>query len=459
MSLQEIEIDTEEAVDAKNVLGFIDSPISIKYVTAGRIAQSVLAYLVKEITEQRLSNVYDICSAGDALIEQETNKIFKNVDEKGVAAPTTVDINNCVSGYSPIDRDSSYVLNNGDLAKISLGVHIDGYTSLVSHTLIALPTIPLQDQVAPATGPIADLVCATSLAKEAVISLLGSILQRYDNQSGYYHDKPITGERIRDVVESVAKSFKVKIVPGSTVRRIKRFLVGQNTVHEVDVKGYTWGSLSIDSMADDKDEGDLKKIVDSESIVEAGEAWLIDITMCSYTGLESDLSKHNPVQVSRRTVKPHKDLKTTIFTRDYNVTLSMKARSSRGVLTEIDNRKSVFPIHLNSLLTPGAPLGVAALAKSQILYPTSVMMILGSPAPIAARERATILLMPSNKRDEVVYLSGDLKPSWVHSDFEIVDEEIAELLSEQRAGVKIRNIKETPMALDKKNETDAMEIE
>ncbi|KAJ8096853.1 hypothetical protein POJ06DRAFT_45267 [Lipomyces tetrasporus] len=442
MSLQEIVVDGEETVDTKNALTSLDSPISLKYVAAGRIAQSVLSYLVREIAQRRMTNVYDICHTGDSLIEQETSKIYKNVDEKGIAGPTTVDINNCVQGYSPVNRETAYVLSNGDIVKISLGVHVDGYTSLVSHTLIALPTIAPIDQVAPTTGILADDICATHLATEAVMSLLGTVLYRYENPSGYYGNRPVNGERIRDLVESIAKTFQVKVVPGSAVRRVKRFLVGQDTVHEVDVKGYAWGSISIEAMTDDPDEGDLKKMIDTEAAAEPGEAWLVDIIMCPFSGPESGLNKKNPLQVSRRMLKPHGDLKPTIFTRDYNRNLSMKLKSARGVLIEVDNRKSVYPFHMNNLSTPGAPLGVAALANADIVAPTKVMMIQGSPSPIATRVRTTVLLMPSAKHvGEVVRLSGGgIKPSWVHSEFEVTDEDIMELLSEKRAGVRLRNI-------------------
>lgn len=109
---------SQQEPDAKNFVASVDAPISLKYIEAGRIAQSVLKLLATQITEQRLSNVYDICRTGDLLIEQECGKIFKNVEEKGVANPTCVDVNNCIWGYSPMERDNAYVLANGDVAKM-----------------------------------------------------------------------------------------------------------------------------------------------------------------------------------------------------------------------------------------------------------------------------------------------------------------------------------------------------
>jgi len=46
--------------------------------------------------------------------------------EKGVAYPTTVSVNNIVGHYTPLKSEDS-VLVKGDLAKVSLGVHIDGW--------------------------------------------------------------------------------------------------------------------------------------------------------------------------------------------------------------------------------------------------------------------------------------------------------------------------------------------
>ncbi|KAK9478269.1 hypothetical protein V1514DRAFT_342944 [Lipomyces japonicus] len=465
MSGQEVTmLETDEpAVDQKNTLVSVDSPISVKYIAAGRIAHSVLTVLVSAINDDRkLINTYDICATGDALIEQETSKVFKNVQEKGVAGPTTVDVNNCIGGYSPLDRENAYVLNDGDVVKISLAVHIDGYTSLVSHTLIAFPNVKPINQVAPTTGSVADVICATHLATEAISNLLGTVLYQQLTRTGFYNDEPVNGDRIKKLVETVGNNFKVKVVPGSSVRRIKRFLVGQDTVHEVDVKGYAWGSLHVAAATDDPDEGDLKKDINTQEPAQVGETWLIDISFATYSGIESDLNKKNFNQLSRRTLKPHKDLRPTIIIRDYDEKLSMKLTSARGVLTEIDNRKSVFPIQINSLTTAGAPLGVAALITKKIVSPTQVMTIQGRPtAPVAARERTTVLLLPSVKYGgELVRLSGgQLKPSWVHSDFEITNDEVLDLLSETHAGVRTRNIQAVDITLEANSEPVEMEIE
>lgn len=46
--------------------------------------------------------------------------------EKGIAFPTCISVNNVVGHYSPLKSEDA-VLQKGDLAKIALGVHIDGF--------------------------------------------------------------------------------------------------------------------------------------------------------------------------------------------------------------------------------------------------------------------------------------------------------------------------------------------
>lgn len=55
--------------------------------------------------------------------------------EKGIAFPTCISVNNVVGHFSPLKSEDS-VLKKGDLAKISLGVHIDGFVGTVAHTVI-----------------------------------------------------------------------------------------------------------------------------------------------------------------------------------------------------------------------------------------------------------------------------------------------------------------------------------
>lgn len=55
--------------------------------------------------------------------------------EKGIAFPTCVSPNSICGHYSPLKSETS-LLKEGDVAKIELGVHIDGFVALVGHTVV-----------------------------------------------------------------------------------------------------------------------------------------------------------------------------------------------------------------------------------------------------------------------------------------------------------------------------------
>ena len=52
----------------------------------------------------------------------------------GIAFPCCISVNNCICHYSPLSHDPDTVLKEGDLAKIDMGAHIDGFIAVVAHT-------------------------------------------------------------------------------------------------------------------------------------------------------------------------------------------------------------------------------------------------------------------------------------------------------------------------------------
>jgi methionine aminopeptidase len=55
--------------------------------------------------------------------------------ERGIAFPACVSVNHICGHYSPL-KEESRVLNEGDVAKIDLGSHIDGYVALAAYTIV-----------------------------------------------------------------------------------------------------------------------------------------------------------------------------------------------------------------------------------------------------------------------------------------------------------------------------------
>ncbi len=72
-------------------------------------------------------------------MDEELRKVFNNKKskklERGIAFPTCISVNNVMGHYSPMKDDSS-LLKEGDVAKIDLGCHLDGFVAQAAHTIV-----------------------------------------------------------------------------------------------------------------------------------------------------------------------------------------------------------------------------------------------------------------------------------------------------------------------------------
>jgi methionine aminopeptidase len=114
----------------------------------------------------------------------------------GLAFPTSVSVNNCVAHFSPLASDplSSQTLAKGDVVKLHVGAHIDGFAAISAETLVvgASPEEPV-------TGRKADVIKAAYLATEAAMRLL-----RVGNKNW----------AVTDTVAKIASTFDCKPVEG-----------------------------------------------------------------------------------------------------------------------------------------------------------------------------------------------------------------------------------------------------
>jgi methionine aminopeptidase len=85
------------------------------------------------------ADIHKVCQEGDKFIEEELKKIFNNKKskklERGIAFPTCISVNNICGHFSPM-ADESATLAEGDLAKIDLGAHLDGFIAQAAHTIV-----------------------------------------------------------------------------------------------------------------------------------------------------------------------------------------------------------------------------------------------------------------------------------------------------------------------------------
>ena len=355
-----------------------------KYRVAGQISQTCLQYLIELVRDSyhlgKTPQPYtcqELCILGDSYLKTALDNVYKNgaVRERGIAMPVTIELNDIVSGFAPeLDDSANYVFSAGDIVTFTLGAQIDGYTANVAHTIVVYPPGDAKP-VGPLLGAKADSICASHIATETVVSMLGTVLSPEKLPQSLVNvcnnGNQVNGELIRKVVDSIAKSYNCVVVPGLKVRRVRRFLAGQaeGIVAERDFKGVVWSEsdqetalLSRSSHSQDLIVSDSAKstglkaagngaVPTDDFYITAGEVYNIDIKMAPLSDFE-EVGVVTLETIDEFTGANHKkdafNTKPTIYIRDVIIKHALKLKTSRHLLGQID-KQSVFPFKLSHM--------------------------------------------------------------------------------------------------------------
>lgn len=202
MSDQENETDVVEDLSS--------SDVTTKYMTAATITNKALQTVVD--AAKAGADIYELCQLGDKIITEECAKIYNKpnkegyIIDKGAAFPTSVSPNDISGHFSPLKADS-FPLKDGDIVKIDLGCHIDGYITLAAHTvLVGSSTI---------TGKTADAVQACHAAVEGALRKI---------------KVGATNQEVTATVDAIAKSFGIEPLHGVLSHELKRAELETNNV-------------------------------------------------------------------------------------------------------------------------------------------------------------------------------------------------------------------------------------
>ncbi|XP_026097691.1 proliferation-associated protein 2G4-like [Carassius auratus] len=345
-----------------------DDLVVTKYKMGADIANQALKVVI-EAAKPGVS-VLSLCQKGDAFITAETGKVFKKEKEikKGIAFPTCVSVNNCVCHFSPLKSDPDYTIKDGDLVKIDLGVHVDGFISNIAHSFVVGAS-----KDAPVTGRKADVIKAAHLCAEAALRLV-----KPGNQN----------TQVTEAWNKIAQSFKCMAIEGMLSHQLKQ--------HVID------GEKTIIQNPSDQQRKDHEK-----AEFEVHEVYAVDVLISTGEGKARDSGQ-----------------RTTVYKRDPNKQYGLKMKTSRVFFSEVERRFDTMPFTLRAFEDESkARLGVVECAKHELLQPFSVLH--EKEGEYVAQFKFTVLLMANGP---LRITTGLFDPELYKSEHEVQDPELKTLL-------------------------------
>lgn len=318
LSDQELEEQEEE-----QVTDLSSSDVCTKYRKAAEIANAALEAVAALCVAD--ADVVELCAAGDAAITERCAGVYnKKVNgqaiDKGVGFPTCVSVNECVCHNSPLVGETPHqTLSDGDMVKIDLGCHIDGYIAVAAHTIIVGGAGASAE--APIEGRQADVIKAAYQAAEVAQKMI---------KAGN------TNTQVTEAIARVAASYECEPMAGTLMHQMKRFVIDGNKCIIL------------------KEDAETK--VD-EITFETHEVYAVDVCMSTGEGKARE-----------------GEMRTSVLKRAVDKNYRLKMRNSRALLTEVNSRFPTLPFTLRAMEDERqAKMGVVECVKHDLLHPYPVL--------------------------------------------------------------------------------------
>lgn len=303
-------------------------------------------------------------------MDEELRKVFNNKKskklERGIAFPTCISVNHVMGHYSPM-QDESTQLAEGDIAKIDLGCHLDGFVAQAAHTVIVS-----SDAASKVSGKKAEAVLAAYHAFRAA--------QRLIREQG-------TNTKVTQAIAKIAEDFSSNPVEGVLSHKMKKHLIDGNDV-----------------------------IINKETPEQRVEEF--EFAPGDVIGLD--------VYISSGEGKPKEgDYRTTVFKRELDTQYNLKIKSARAFFTEVNKKYPTLPFSIRSFEdSTGAKVGVKECIAHDLL--TAYPVLVEKPGEIVAQFKCTIAVLPKS----TVILAGDIPLALerFETDKKVTDLELINLL-------------------------------
>ncbi|KAM3725258.1 Proliferation-associated protein [Dirofilaria immitis] len=376
--------------------GVMETPASdlvvTKYAMAADIVNAVLKELMSAIKDG--VEVGEICDLGDKLMNERIAKVFKKEKDalKGIAMPTCISINNCVCHFSPLRSDPPVIIKDGQMVKIDLGAHIDGFIATAAHTVVVGASRENKTK-----GRMANVMLAAYNAMEAAVRML---------RPGLYKNMEIT-----DMIDKIANIYQVKPVENMLSHELRK--------NKID------GEKQIIQNPGEKQRSEMTKCS-----FEKFEVYAIDILMSTGEGKTRIL-----------------DSRTTVYKKVDDLVYSLKVKASRMFLSAAVNKYGLMPFTLRSFEDEKlAKMGVVECERHNLMRPYQVLY--ERDGEFVAQFKCTVLIMSNG----LLKITGfPLDMNILESDMKIEDQLITSLLN---SSLKPKKPKKKPKS-DKKDEVDA----
>jgi len=341
-----------------------DDLVVTKYKMAGEITNKVL----KEVVTACLASasVRDLCMLGDRRLTEETSKAFKKDKKitKGIAFPTCLSVNQAICHFSPLVSEADQTLEEGDMVKIDMGAHIDGYIAVVAHTVVVGGGVT--------TGAKADALMAAHLCSEAALRLVKPGNETYE---------------ITDTVTKIAEAFDCKPVEGMLSHQLEQNRIdGEKTIIQ--------------------NPSEAQKKEHEKFDFSVHEVYAIDVLISTGEGLGRE-----------------KDAKITIYKKTDD-SYMLKMKTSREFYSKVGKQFGTMPFNIRNMEDERkARMGVVECVSKRLIEPFQVLF--EKEGTYVAQYKFTVLLMP-NGPHKITGLPFD--ESLVKTEKSLKDEEILKLL-------------------------------
>ncbi|KAK9813970.1 hypothetical protein WJX73_007488 [Symbiochloris irregularis] len=360
MSVSGSESEDQPELDLSN------TDVVTKYKAAADLTNGALAHVVKLCTAG--TKVVEICEKGDQFITEAAVKVYKAKKggkdiEKGLAFPTCLSVNSVVGHSSPLAEDATE-LKEGDVVKIDLAAHIDGFIATAAHTVSVAGS-----DGASVTGRAADVIQAAQTALEAAVRLF---------RPGK------TSAEIPGILEKIAEAHGCHLVEGVLSHQLKQFIIDGNKC----VLNKPGPEARVDDIA-----------------FEENEVYGIDILVSTGEGK----------------ARVTDERETTVFKRALDEQYHLKMKAARSVFSEINRKFPAMPFTLRAIEGRGSRLGLVECLNHGLLHAYPVLH--EKQGELVAQAKATVLLMPSG-----VHRITSAPAQTLNSEKQIEDEEVKKLL-------------------------------